>query len=162
MRIDLDAAVGRLESRVGVSEPDGPEDVGPASSDLLRQFDDFGDAAVGRPEHPVVQFVLGLFDRVPEQRAQEFLEPPRPVRLAPGVRVRETVERLGLPAGQVLRVLQYRVSDAAQALRRLPVAVAPGLVPQSFPDLVERVGHPRDDVEPVQYALGVRAPLADA
>ena len=105
---------------------------------------------------------LGLFDRVPEQRPEEFLDPPRAVELSRGVGVPDRVERLLLPVGQVLRVLQHGVPDAAQALRLLPVTVAPGLVPQSFPDLVERVAHPRDDVEPVQYAPGVRTPLAHA
>ena len=108
---------------------------------------------MGRPEHPVSQFVLGLFDRVLEQRPEEFLEPPGPVELSLGVGVPDRVERPGLPVGQVLRVLQYRVSDAAQALRLLPVAGAPGLVPQAFPDPVERVGHPGDDVEPVECVL---------
>ena len=35
-------------------------------------------------------------------------------------------------------------------------------IEQTHPDLVERVGHPGDDVEPVQYAFGVRAALGDA
>ena len=39
---DLDAVVGCLEPRVGASEPDGPENAGPASPDLLRGFDDPG------------------------------------------------------------------------------------------------------------------------
>ena len=151
---DLDPAVECLEPRVGVSEPDGPEDVGPASPDLLRELHDLGDAAVGRPEHPVVRFAPGLFDRVPEQRPEEFLEPPRAVELSRGVGVPDRVERLLLPVGQVLRILQHRVPDTAQALRLLPVAVAARLVPQSFPDPVERVAHPRDDAQPVQYARG--------
>ena len=76
---DLDAVVGCLEPRVGASEPDGPEDAGPASPDLLRGFDDPGNAAAGRPEYPVLQFVLGPFDRVPERRPEELPEPPRAV-----------------------------------------------------------------------------------
>ena len=36
-----------------------------------------------------------------------------------------------------------------------------GLVPQPFPDPVQRVGHPGDDVERVQDAFGVRAVLGD-
>lgn len=30
------------------------------------------------------------------------------------------------------------------------------------PDAVERIGHPRDDVEPVEHAFGGRAPPAGA
>ena len=37
---DFDPVVGRLEPGVGVAELDGPEDVRPAASDLLRRFDD--------------------------------------------------------------------------------------------------------------------------
>ena len=38
----------------------------------------------------------------------------------------------------------------------------PRVVPQAFADPVERAGHPRDDVEPVEHALRGGAPLADA
>ena len=34
------------------------------------EFDDLGYARVGRPEHPVVQFAAGLFDRMLEQGPQ--------------------------------------------------------------------------------------------
>ena len=54
----LDAVVGRLEPGVGVAELDGPEDVRAPSPDLPREFDYLGDTAVGRPEHPMVQFVF--------------------------------------------------------------------------------------------------------
>ena len=158
----LDPVVGRLEPGVGVSQPDGPEDVGASASDLLGEFDDLGYARVGRPEHPTVQFRRGLADGVFEQGAQEFLGLPCAVELALGVRVPQVLERLLLSAGQVAGVLQDGVSDAAHALHGLLVAVAPRLVPQAFPDLVERVGHPGDDVEAVQYAFGVRAALGDA
>ena len=47
----LDPVVGRLEPGVGVSQPDGPEDVGPAPSDLLGEFDDLGYAS-GTPGTP--------------------------------------------------------------------------------------------------------------
>ena len=159
---DLDAVVECLEARVGVAQPDRPEDVGPASPDLPGEPDDFGDAAVRGPEHPVVQLAPGLFDRVLEQGPQQFLELPGAVELGLGVRVPDAVERVVLLAGQVVRVLQDRVLGAAHALRGLLVAVVPRLVPQAFADLVERAGHPADDVEAVQYALGVRAPPADA
>ena len=66
----LDPVVGRLEPGVGVSQLDRAQDVRPAASDFLREFDDLGDAAVGRPEHPVVQFGPGLFERVLEQGPQ--------------------------------------------------------------------------------------------
>ena len=106
--------------------------------------------------------VAGLFEGVFEQGAQEFLGLPCAVELSPGIRASDVLERLGLSAGQVAGVLQDRVLDAAHALHGLLVPVAPRLVPQAFPDLVERVGHPGDDVEPVQYAFGVRAALGDA
>ena len=159
---DLDPVVGRLEPGVGVSQPDRAQDVGPAPPDLLGEFDDLGYARVGRPEHPTVQFRRGLADRVLEQGAQEFLELPCAVELSPGIRASDVLERLGLSAGQVAGVLQDGVLDAAHALHGLLVPVAPRLVPQAFADLVERVGHPGDDVEPVQYAFGVRAALGDA
>ena len=57
---DLDAVVGRLEPGVGVAELDGPEDVRAPSPDPPREFDYLGDTVVGRPEHPMVQFRLGL------------------------------------------------------------------------------------------------------
>ena len=110
----------------------------------------------------MVQFALGLFDRVPEQGVQEFLEPPRTAEPALRVRVPQVLERLGLSAGQVTGVLQYCVLDAAHAPDGLVVTVAVRPVPQTLPDLVERVAHPGDDVEPVEHALGVRAPLAHA
>ena len=72
----LDPVVGRLEARVRVSQPDGPEDVGASASDLFGEFDDLGYARMGRPEHPTVQFAAGLFDGVFEQGAQEFLGLP--------------------------------------------------------------------------------------
>ena len=159
---DLDPVVGRLEARVRVSQPDRAQDVGAAPSDLLGEFDDLGYARMGRPEHPAVQFRRGLADRVLEQGAQEFLEPPCAVELALGVRVPQAFERLLLSVGQVAGVLQDGVSDAAHALRGILVPIVPRLVPQAFPDLVERVAHPGDDVEPVQYAFGVRAVLGDA
>lgn len=67
-----------------------------------------------------------------------------------------------LPVRQVAGVLQHGVFGAAHALRGILVPVAPRLVPQTFPDLVQGAGHPGDDVEAVQYAFGVRAPPADA
>ena len=57
---DFDPVVGRLEPGVGVAQLDGPEDVGPAPANLPGEFRDLGDAAVGRPEHPAVQFGPGL------------------------------------------------------------------------------------------------------
>ena len=159
---DLDPVVGCFEPGVGAAQPDGPEDVGASASDLFGEFDDLGYARVGRPEHPTVQFRRGLADGVFEQGAQEFLGLPCAVELSPGIRASDVLERLGLSAGQVAGVLQDGVLGAAHALHGLLVAVAPRLVPQAFPDLVERVGHPGDDVEPVQYAFGVRAALGDA
>ena len=67
---DLDPVVEGLEPGVGVAQLDGPEDVGAAPPDLFGEFDDLGDARVGRPEHPVVQLAPGLFDRVLEQGPQ--------------------------------------------------------------------------------------------
>lgn len=159
---DLDPVVGRLEPGVGVSQPDRAQDVGAAPSDLLGEFDDLGHARMGRPEHPAVQFRRGLADRVLEQGAQEFPEPPCAVELPLGVRVPQAFERLLLSVGQVAGVLQDGVSDAAHALRGILAPIVPRLVPQAFPGLVERVAHPGDDAEPVQYAFGVRAVLGDA
>ena len=115
-----------------------------------------------RPEHPVFQLAPGLFERMSEQGAEEFLELPGAVELALGVRVPQRREGFVLPFGQLVGVLQHRVLGAAHAFRRLLVAGVPRLVPQTFADLVERAGHPADDVEAVQHALGVRAPPADA
>ena len=159
---DLDPVVERLESRVGVAQLDRPEDVGAASADLFGELDDLGDAAVGRPEHPVSELRGGPSERVLEQGAQEFLELPGAVELALGVRVPQRGEGFVLSVGQSVGVLQDRVLDAAHALRGLLVAVAARLVPQALPDLVERAGHPADDVEPVEHALRVRAPLVHA
>ena len=159
---DLDAVVERLEPGVGAAELDGPEDVRAPSPDPPREFDYLGDTAAGRPEHPMVQFRLGLVDRMPEQGPQQFPELPCTVEPALGIRVPQRVERFGLPVGQIAGVLQYRVFDAAHALRGLLIAVAARLVPQALADLVERVAHPADDVEPGQHAFGVRAVLLDA
>ena len=87
---------------------------------------------------------------------------PGAVELALGVRVPDGAERRELPVRQVAGVLQHGVLDAAHALRGILVAVAARLVPQAFPDLVERVGHPGDDAEAVRHAFGVRAVLGDA
>lgn len=73
---DLDPVVERLEPRVRIARPDCPEDVGTPASDLPGRFDDFGDVAAGRPEHPMLQFAPGPSDRASEQTAQEFLELP--------------------------------------------------------------------------------------
>lgn len=73
---DLDPVVERLEPRVRIARPDRPEDVGTPASDLPGRFDDFGDVAAGRPEHPMLQFAPGSSDRASEQTAQEFLELP--------------------------------------------------------------------------------------
>lgn len=56
----------------------------------------------------------------------------------------------------------HGVFQAFHRLRGCLVVAAPGLVPQPFPDLVERVGHPGDDVERVEHALGVRQVLLHA
>lgn len=88
---------------------------------------------------------------------KEFLELPGAVELSPGTRVGERGEGRGLAFGQVAGVLEHGVFDAAHRLRPLLVLPAPGLVPQPFPDPVQRVGHPGDDVERVEHALGVRA-----
>lgn len=53
---DLVPVVERLEPRVRIARPDCPEDVGTPASDLPGRFDDFGDAAAGRPGHPMLQF----------------------------------------------------------------------------------------------------------
>lgn len=58
--------------------------------------------------------------------------------------------------------LGHGVFQAFHRLRGCLVVAAPGLVPQSLPDLVERVGHPGDDVERVEHALGVRQVLLHA
>ena len=73
---DLVPVVERLEPRVRIARPDCPEDVGTPASDLPGRFDDFGDAAAGRPGHPMLQFAPGPSDRASEQTAQEFLELP--------------------------------------------------------------------------------------
>lgn len=112
--------------------PEVVEAVGHADGDL--------DAAVGRPEHPSLEFGPGLVDRVFEQ----------------------VPERLLPSAGQIAGVLRHGVFDAAHAFDGLVVAVAARLVLQAFADLVERVGHPGDDVEPVEHAFGVRTPLMHA
>ncbi len=114
------------------------------------------------PEHPVSQLAPGLFGRVLGQGPQWLLELLGAVELALGVRVPQRVERFGLPVGQIAGVLQYRVFDAAHALDRFLVVFVARLVPQALADLVERVAHPADDVEPVQHAFGVRAVLPDA
>ncbi|GDZ30883.1 hypothetical protein DWZ18_08060 [Bifidobacterium longum] len=87
---------------------------------------------------------------------------PCAVELALGVRVLQVPEGLGLSVGQVAGVLQHGVFDAAHALDGFLVAVAARLVPQAFADLVERVAHPADDVEPVEHAFDVRTPPVDA
>jgi len=84
------------------------------------------------------------------------------VELPLGIRVPQAFERLGLPAGQVVGVLQYDVLDAAHAFRYLFVSFASRLVPEAFADPVERVRHPGDDVEAVEHAFRVRAVLPDA
>lgn len=117
---------------------------------------------MGRPEHPMPELRCGLSDGVPEQVPQQFLELPGAVELSLGVRVPQCGEGFVLPVGEMVGVLQDRVFDAAHALGRLVVAVASRLVPEAFPDLVERVGHPGDDVEAVEHALGVRAPFMHA
>ena len=102
---DFDPVVGRLEPGVGVAQLDGPEDVGPAPANLPGEFRDLGDAAVGRPEHPVFQLAPGLFERVSEQGAEEFPELPGAVELALGVRVPQCREGFVLiavtPAGHI-------------------------------------------------------------
>ena len=159
---DLDPVVGCFESGVGVARPDGPEDVGASASDLFGEFDDLGYAAARGPEHPVVEFAARLVEGVSEQGAQEFLELPGAVEPALRVRVPDGAERVVLPVGRVVRVLQDGVLDAAHALGHLLVAGASRLVPQASADLVERAGHPGDDVEPVEHAFGVRAVRGDA
>ena len=105
---DFDPVVGRLEPGVGVAQLDGPEDVGPAPANLPGEFRDLGDAAVGRPEHPVFQLAPGLFERVSEQGAEEFPELPGAVELALGVRVPQCREGFMLiavtPAGHIPNV----------------------------------------------------------
>ena len=107
---DLDPVVERLESGVGVAQLDRAQDVGPPSADLLGELDDLGDAAVGRPEHPVPELRRGLFDRVFEQVPQQFLELPGPVELALGIRVPQCGEGFVLPVGEMVGVLQCFVS----------------------------------------------------
>lgn len=85
---DLVPVVERLEPRVRIARPDCPEDVGTPASDLPGRFDDFGDAAAGRPGHPMLQFA------------------PRPVRS--GVRA----NRAGVPRAAGLRP-RHRCDDHA-------------------------------------------------
>lgn len=73
---DLDAVVGRLEPGVGVAELDGPEDVRAPSPDPPREFDYLGDTVVGRPEHPMVQFRLGLVAHQPRALGLEVAREP--------------------------------------------------------------------------------------
>ena len=140
-----------------MAEPDGCEDVVAASADLPAWFDDLGDAAAGRPADPSFEFRFGPFDGLARERAQGFPELPRAVELALGIRVGECGEGRGSAFGQVAGVPGHGVFDAAHRPGRRCVPVAPGLVPQPFPDPVERVGHPGDDVERVEHAFGVRA-----
>ena len=158
---DFYLVVERLQAGVAVAKPDGPQDVVAPTPDLLAEFDDFGDAAVAGPEYPPLQLGLGLFDGLAQEGPEEFLELPGAVELAPGVRVPERLQHPGLRFGQVAGVLEHGVFQAAHRPGRRLVLVTPGLVPQPFPDPVQRVGHPGDDVERIQHALGVRAVLGD-
>ena len=45
------------------------------TADLSGEFDDLGDAAMGRPEHPAVQFGPGLVGRSFGHRPEGFPEP---------------------------------------------------------------------------------------
>ena len=79
-----------------------------------------------------------------------------------GVRVLQVLERLLLSAGQVAGVLQDRVLWRRACAHGLLVPSRLAWFHRRLRDLSERVGHPGDDVEPVQYAFGVRAALGDA
>ena len=59
----------------------------------------------------------------------------------------ELYEYMLKEAAKVVPVVQHGVFGAAHALRGILVPVAPRLVPQAFPDLVQGAGHPGDDVE---------------
>lgn len=84
---------------------------------------------------------------VVQERAQELLELPGAVELALGIHAGERGEGRGLALGQVAGVSEHGVFQALHRLRGRLVLRSPGLVPQPFPDPVQAVGHPGDDVE---------------
>ena len=90
---------------------------------------------------------LGLAGGLVQERAQEFLELPGAVELALGIHAGERGEGRGLALGQVAGVSEHGVFQALHRLRGRLVLRSPGLVPQPFPDPVQAVGHPGDDVE---------------
>lgn len=90
---------------------------------------------------------LGLAGGPVQERAQEFLELPGAVELALGIHAGERGEGRGLVLGQVAGVSEHGVFQALHRLRGRLVLRSPGLVPQPFPDPVQAVGHPGDDVE---------------
>lgn len=159
---DFDLASDCFELGVGVSQFDCAQDVGTESPNLLDEFDDFGDAAAGGMEHPMLELRLGLVEGMSEQGPQQFPELSGAVEPTLGVRVAQGVDYVVLFAGRIVGVLQHRVFDAAHTIRGMLVAYVSGLVPQSFSDLVERAGHPGDDVESVEHVFRVRAALGDA
>ena len=90
---------------------------------------------------------LGLAGGLVQERAQEFLELSGAVELALGIHAGERGEGRGLALGQVAGVSEHGVFQALHRLRGRLVLRSPGLVPQPFPDPVQAVGHPGDDVE---------------
>lgn len=90
---------------------------------------------------------LGLAGGLVQERAQEFLELPGAVELALGIHAGERGEGRGLALGQVAGVSEHGVFQALHRLRGRLILRSPGLVPQPFPDPVQAVGHPGDDVE---------------
>lgn len=90
---------------------------------------------------------LGLAGGLVQERVQEFLELPGAVELALGIHAGERGEGRGLALVQVAGVSEHGVFQALHRLRGRLVLRSPGLVPQPFPDPVQAVGHPGDDVE---------------
>ena len=158
----LDPVVHGLEPCVGQSAADGPEDVEASPVDLLAERDESRDARQERVRGPLAQQGRGRLCRLFEDHPEAFLEP---VRLPEGlVGVRHAFQLGLLAGGQVRFVLEQRPPGSFdRVLHALPGrARLPGLAPCGGADLVERVGRPADDVEPVEDAFGLRAPAERA
>ena len=174
---DLDAVVGRLEPGVGVAELDGPEDVRAPSPDPPREFDYLGDTAVGRPEHPMVQFRLGLVAHQPRALGLEVAREPaarfrprhgRDHDPAPGaVHARHHGDQFDPPAAEILMtptthaatlVVTMTTSATAgaseHALARAHANLEHGLGAQGRVDDPHGLDHHAFDVEElVEYAV---------
>lgn len=132
------------------------------SGDLLAERDESRDARQERVRGPLAQQGRGRLRCLFEDHPEAFLEL---VRLPEGLVGVCHAFQLGLLAGgQVRFVLQQRPPGALDRVLRALAGDAspPGLAPCGGSDLVERVGGPADDVEPVEDAFGLRAPAERA